>query len=157
MRSKAPPPRAVTSVPRRVDRARVEELVGHLGRLVHEPAGIASQVEHDAAKVALGLRAKLGCGAEDLGVRVVLELLEAEVADLALEKARRDARHVDDLADEVEGQQVLVGLAPHGERDVRLGHAAHLVDELVERRARHVLAVDRDDAVTALDAGAVGG
>ena len=66
---------------RRVDDAAVEELVGHVRRLVDETAGVGAQVEDDAASAPAGARAQLGRGREELVVRVLLELLDPHVRD----------------------------------------------------------------------------
>ena len=71
----------LAAVPRRVDDAVVEELVGHVGRLVDEAARVAAQVEDDARELPAGARAKLRRRLEELVVRVLLELLHPDVRD----------------------------------------------------------------------------
>jgi hypothetical protein len=175
-------------VAHRVDPAGREELVGDLGRLVHEAARIAPDVEEDAADDApLRLGAHLRGRRHELRMRALLELLDAEVRDVAVEELVENGRDVDHLACELERERragalgrrritrrARVGvlllqlprvllllrslhLAQHGDLHLAARAAAHALHDLVERLTEDILTVDRDDLIAALDPGALRG
>src|SRR5262249_21972253 len=107
-----------------------------------------------------------------------LKLFDPEIADAAFEELVKHGRDVDHLARQLERQGLArplrsprVGpawlldllrvlpalLAKHGDLDLGVRSAAHLLDDLLERLADHVLTVDGDDLIAALDPSAVRG
>ena len=84
----------------RDDRAVAHERVDHLRGLVEQPAGVAAQVEHEPLELAALLH--VGERRLEIARRVRLELLEAHVADAAVEQLVVDGRDVDHLARQLE-------------------------------------------------------
>ena len=91
---------------RGVDDPVIEELVGDVGRLIDEATRIGAQIEDDPGERTAGAGAQRRGGLEQLVVRALLELLHAHVADAIQEELRRDAGHVDDLAHQIEGEDL---------------------------------------------------
>ena len=79
--------------------ARIEEVVGDIDGLVEQPAGIVAQVEHDAAQLVAGLLLKAVDRLAQAGVGLLVELGQADIADVAVQPAFDDL-DVDDLARE---------------------------------------------------------
>ncbi len=146
------------AVPGRVDDAVLQELVRDVRSLVDEPARIGTQVEDDPReRCAARPRAQLRRRREELVVRVLLELLDPQVPDATREELRRDARHVDDLAHEVERDHLGGALVPDGHLHVRPRRTAQVLHQLVEGDLARVAPVHRDDRVAGADAGVRGG
>jgi hypothetical protein len=138
------------------DEARVEEHVRHLHGLREEAAGVVPEVEDDALDAAR-LLVELLDRALEVVVGPLLELRHAQVAVALLQHLRLDALDLDDLAGEARVEELLRVVAFDGELDLRVGLAAHSLHGLDEGHVLRELAVDLQDDVARLDAGAVGG
>ena len=143
---------------RRNDLAALEEGVGDGHRLVEQAAGIVAQIEN----VALELVARhfllelLHRGLQAI-VGLLVELRDPDIADVVAFLARANRLDLDDRARELDLELLLFLAAQHGQRDIGVHRAAHLVDRLIQRHALHALAVDGDDQIGRHDAGARGG
>jgi hypothetical protein len=80
------------------DLALVEEVVGHLHRLVEQPARVVAQVEHQAAQVPARLLAQLLHGAAQRGLGLLVEGGQADIADVAALEAEADDLRADHVA-----------------------------------------------------------
>ena len=144
--------------------ARLDEGVGHLLRLVVQPAGIAPQVHDDALDL---LPLEEGQSPAQVALGVGRETDHAEVADLGrgLPAGRGNRQHarrrVDGgRADEVADDGELLRRRRTGPLDVDVHRRAHLAAQPVHRLLQgHVdggLVVDADDVVLGLEPGAHG-
>jgi hypothetical protein len=86
-----------------------------------------------------------------------LELLDAQVRDVAREASRDDALHLDDLADQRELSLLVVPRRDHDDLDGRSRLPAHPPHELLERRPSRRVPGHGQDAIARLDPRAVGG
>jgi hypothetical protein len=136
------------------DGALGEEQVGHADRLVEQTAGVAAQVEHPRARALL---LQLG----DLGLEILAglvgELVDLEVADVALEQPAADARDPDHVARDRQHQWRVDAHALDGDDDLGVGVAAQPVHRLGQVQVLGRVVVDLDDVVARLHAGLGGG
>src|SRR6185437_12815514 len=87
--------------PRRNDLAAVDEGVGDLDRLVEQAAGIVAKVENIALQLRLArVGAEMIEGLAHPVVGFLVELGDADIADVAALKMRAHRLHMDDLADD---------------------------------------------------------
>ena len=87
-------------------------------------------------------------------VRFLVELGDADIADVAALQMRAHRLNMDDLADDRELLDVPFRSALDGQLDRRLGRTAHLVDRFLERKALDRRVVDAGDQIAGHQAGA---
>src|SRR5690606_8717791 len=95
--------------------------------------------------------------AGQVGTCFFLELRDAHVGDAAIEHLAAHAAHLDDVAHDAHHHRLRIVGAHDGQRDRRLGRAAHELDGFAERHALGGRVVDLDDEVARQDACARGG
>ncbi len=136
---------------RRDDLAPLEERVGDRDRLVEQAARIVAQIDHVALE--LLVRDLVGDVADRLLEAVgglLVELGDADDADVVALDARAHRAHADDVAHDRHFDRLLDALARDLEADLGVDLAAHLLDRLIEREALHRLVVEmRDDVARA--------
>ena len=86
----------------------------------------------------------------------LVELGDADVADVAALEMRAHRLHVNDLADDRVFLRLLVGAALDEQPHARLRRPAHLVDRLLQREALDGRVVDAGDEVARHESGAGG-
>ena len=127
-----------------------QELVGDLDRLVQRAARIAADIEQQPPHA---LRAEIGQRALDVVIRVLAEILHPDVARLRVDhEIRRDRRDVHLVAQQLDGERLLVAAAFDLDVDARAARAAQLVHRLVGVPPLRALSVDRRDDVAGADA-----
>ena len=138
---------------RRHDGAVVEEGVGNLHRLIEKAARVAAEVEDEPHHALL---VQVGQGLAEVALRVALEVLDFDVADVVAEHAVLDGGNRDSGAGELDtaGVAPLFGLVLSANEDFDLGagRAAQAIDRLLQGHVERRLRVDLHDAVSALQA-----
>ena len=89
-----------------------------------------------------------------VGTGLFLELGDADVADAVVQHLAAHAAHLDDVAHDLQHDGLGTIGAHDGQRDRRLGRAAHELDRFVQRHALGGRVVDLDDEVAGHHAGA---
>ncbi len=132
----------------RNDVAGIDEGVGDLDRLVEQPAWIVAQIEDIALQFRLtGFGAEMIEGLAHPVVRLLIELGDADIADVAALQMRAHRLNVDDLADDRELLEVPVRSALDGQFHRRLGRAPHFFDRFLEGQALDRSVVDAGDQI----------
>jgi hypothetical protein len=84
---------------------------------------------------------------------LLVELGDADIADVVAFEARAHRAHADDVARERDVDRLVLALAHDLQLDLGVDRAAHLLDRLVEGEALHRLVVEMGDDVVGHDAG----
>ncbi|MCY1524751.1 hypothetical protein D9M68_596990 [compost metagenome] len=136
-------------------RIRRQERAGHADGAGQQAARVIAQIQHQA----LGsfLRAQVLELLGQVGAGLFLELGDTHVADAVVQHLAAHAAHLDDVAHDLQHDGLRTVGAHDGQRDRRLGRAAHQLDRVVERHALGGRVVDLDDEVAGHHASARGG
>ncbi|CAM2885154.1 hypothetical protein KOXY103107_06700 [Komagataeibacter xylinus] len=99
----------------------------------------------------MGLGLQFLVGRHQAGLRFLVELRDSDITDIVIQRGLDDLQRNDGAR---EGDDDGLGrlFADQGQGDARIGLAAHAGHDLIERLAINVLAIDRHDEVTGLDA-----
>ena len=123
-------------------------------RLIEEATRIVAQVDHEAFDL---IRAELASEVCDRLLQVVggllVELGDADVADIVTLGVRAHRFHPDYIAHDRHVDRLIGALAHDGQLDPGVHRPAHLFHGLVERQALNLLVVELDDDVVGHDAG----
>ena len=138
----------------RDDLAALQERIGDRDRLVEQPAGVVAQVDHEALELLRrDLRGEIGQRLLQAVGGLLVELRDADVADLAAFDAGAHRAHADDVAHDRNIDRLVLALAHDLQPDLGVDRPAHLVDRLVEGEALDRLVVEMGDDVAGHDAG----
>src|ERR1700722_3310423 len=117
----------------RDDLASVDERIDDVDRLVEQAPGIVAQVEDIAFElVGRDLAVQLLHRTLQAVPGLLGELSDTDVADVAILDMRADRLDVDEIADNGEILDVLLGAADDLELHRRIDRAAHFLDRLIE-------------------------
>jgi hypothetical protein len=127
----------------------VKKTVGHLDGLIERPSGVGAEIEQQTLHALLRQVVE---GAAEIAIRVLREVLQSHVPDVAADhEVRRDGRDMNLVTRDVERDELV-------EADTLEGHihggplrTAQLADGLLRRPSLGIFAFDLRDDVTAPD------
>src|SRR5262249_60991029 len=120
----------------RDDFAALQERVGHGDRLIEQAAGIVAQIEHEALELLRrDLRAEVGQGLLEALRGLLVELGDADVADLAAFVVGAHGAHADDVADDRDLDRLVLPFSPDLDPGLGVYRPAHFVGRLVQGKA----------------------
>src|SRR6266487_1876964 len=138
---------------RRHDLALLQERVGDRDRLIEQSARIVAQVDNEALELVAGLGGEVGDRFLEALGGLLVELGDADKADVVAFEARAHRAHLDARAGDGDLDRLVLALAHDLEFDLGVLRAAHLLDRLVEGEPLHRLVVEMRDDVVGHDAG----
>src|SRR5205085_6413478 len=122
-------------------------------RLIEQATGIVAQIDDKALELVPGLsREVCDCLLETIR-GLLVELGDANEADIVAFNARTHRAHADDIAGDRYFDRLVLPLAHDLELDLGVDGPAHLLDRLIERESLHRLIIEMRDDVIRHDAG----
>ena len=138
---------------RRDDDAAIEEIAGDAHRGVEQTAGIVAQIEHEAVEAAAGFALHLVERIDELALRLLGEGADANIADATGLEMRLDRGDTDDRAGQRHVERTLTQTQDH-HAHFGAGRSAQLIDRILQGHAIGRMAVDAQNDVAWLEAGA---
>src|SRR5262245_40638346 len=138
---------------RRHDLALLQERVGDRDRLIEQSARVVAQVDDEALELIAGLGGEVGDRLLQALGSLLVELGDADKADVVAFEARAHRAHLDARAGDRDLDRLVLALAHDLEFDLGVFRAAHLLDRLIGGGPLHRLVVEMRDNVVGHDAG----
>jgi hypothetical protein len=124
------------------------DAIGDRDRLIEQSARIVAQVNDETFELVTGLGGKVGDRLLQALGGLLVELGDADKADVVAFEARAHGAHLDAGTGDGHLEGLVLALAHDLEFDLRILRPAHLLDRLVEGEPLHRLIVEvRDDVV----------
>src|SRR4029079_14865101 len=115
-------------------------------------ARIVAQVDNETLQLVTALRLELAYGLFQACGGLLVELCDADVANVTLH-ARADRKNVNHVAGDGNIKRLVHAFANDLQADLAVDWTAHLVDRLVQSKSLNRLVVDMADDVVGQDAG----
>src|SRR5512138_3913166 len=142
-------------MPRRVDDASIEQLVGYRDGFGHQPPGIASKIEDHAGEQATAAEARHKF--DPSNVAAFLAGLQSNVGNSIVEELALDAGDVDDRSRQRHVDRLWQSGAAQRQPNLGASSAAHAANDGFCPYARDGRRIDRDDAVARENMGSLSG
>ena len=133
-----------------------QEQVRQGNRLVKRTTGIRAQIEHQTGNPPAGFALERLPGREHVATDIARELIDHDVADVALVQLPGNRFELDHAAGHIEIEGFVASRAEYCQLDRRAFASAHLRHRFVESLADDQPTVEMGDEVTRLDAHLVG-
>ena len=133
--------------------ALLKECIGDRDRLIEQPAGIVAQIDNEALELIAGLGSEVGNRFFQAIRGLLVELSNANEADIITVHPRADRAQADEFARNRNFKWLVLAVAHNSELDLGIHGSLHHLNSLIKRESLHRLFTEMCDDVIWHDAG----